>query len=120
MSNQLTAEQQRKIEENRRKALERRAQRLGETISSSKQTSVGFNITSLQAQPPKQSVNSDPATFSHHKETPNSASAAKRSVPPFQQESQRLSNTVNQINQSTDSVSSRKVRSYAVMSFRGK
>uniref|UniRef100_A0A665WX77 SWI/SNF-related matrix-associated actin-dependent regulator of chromatin subfamily A-like protein 1 n=1 Tax=Echeneis naucrates TaxID=173247 RepID=A0A665WX77_ECHNA len=33
MSNQLTAEQQRKIEENRRKALERRAQRLGQTAA---------------------------------------------------------------------------------------
>uniref|UniRef100_A0AAQ5X9G4 SWI/SNF-related matrix-associated actin-dependent regulator of chromatin subfamily A-like protein 1 n=1 Tax=Amphiprion ocellaris TaxID=80972 RepID=A0AAQ5X9G4_AMPOC len=32
MSNQLTAAQQQKIEENRRKALERRAQRLGQTI----------------------------------------------------------------------------------------
>uniref|UniRef100_A0A4W6FII3 SWI/SNF-related matrix-associated actin-dependent regulator of chromatin subfamily A-like protein 1 n=1 Tax=Lates calcarifer TaxID=8187 RepID=A0A4W6FII3_LATCA len=32
MSNQLTAEQQRKIEENRRKALEKRAQRLGQAV----------------------------------------------------------------------------------------
>uniref|UniRef100_A0A8C3AK53 SWI/SNF-related matrix-associated actin-dependent regulator of chromatin subfamily A-like protein 1 n=1 Tax=Cyclopterus lumpus TaxID=8103 RepID=A0A8C3AK53_CYCLU len=33
MSNQLTVEQQRKIEENRRRALERRAQRLGQTTT---------------------------------------------------------------------------------------
>uniref|UniRef100_A0A8C6Q7X5 SWI/SNF-related matrix-associated actin-dependent regulator of chromatin subfamily A-like protein 1 n=1 Tax=Nothobranchius furzeri TaxID=105023 RepID=A0A8C6Q7X5_NOTFU len=49
MSNQLTAEQKRKIEENRRKALKRRAQRLGQTVSSSKQPSV-------QPQLPTQSV----------------------------------------------------------------
>lgn len=115
MSNQLTAEQQRKIEENRRKALERRAQRLGQTISSNKQTSVGFNSTSLQVQPLKQSVNSDRATLSHHRETPNSASAPKRFVPPFKQDSQRLYSTGNQVNQSTNSVSSREVRFYAVM-----
>ncbi|XP_061926024.1 SWI/SNF-related matrix-associated actin-dependent regulator of chromatin subfamily A-like protein 1 [Entelurus aequoreus] len=36
MSLQLTAEQQRRIEENRRKALERRAQRVGQTIATNK------------------------------------------------------------------------------------
>ncbi|XP_041857728.1 SWI/SNF-related matrix-associated actin-dependent regulator of chromatin subfamily A-like protein 1 [Melanotaenia boesemani] len=55
MSYQLTAEQQRKIEENRRKALERRAQRLGQTINSNKQPLTGFSSTSEQAQLPKQS-----------------------------------------------------------------
>uniref|UniRef100_A0A3Q3GBP7 SWI/SNF-related matrix-associated actin-dependent regulator of chromatin subfamily A-like protein 1 n=1 Tax=Labrus bergylta TaxID=56723 RepID=A0A3Q3GBP7_9LABR len=38
MSNPLSAEQWRKIEENRQRALERRAQRLGQNISSNKQT----------------------------------------------------------------------------------
>uniref|UniRef100_A0A3B4ZBX5 SWI/SNF-related matrix-associated actin-dependent regulator of chromatin subfamily A-like protein 1 n=1 Tax=Stegastes partitus TaxID=144197 RepID=A0A3B4ZBX5_9TELE len=60
MSNQLTAEQQRKIEENRRKALERRAQRLGQTIGTDKQSSAGSSSTSVQAQPPKQSFSTDP------------------------------------------------------------
>ncbi|TNN84460.1 SWI/SNF-related matrix-associated actin-dependent regulator of chromatin subfamily A-like protein 1 [Liparis tanakae] len=44
MSTQLTVEQQRKIEENRRRALERRAQRLGQSSGSSDTlTSVGFS-----------------------------------------------------------------------------
>ncbi|XP_029314570.1 SWI/SNF-related matrix-associated actin-dependent regulator of chromatin subfamily A-like protein 1 isoform X2 [Cottoperca gobio] len=50
MSNQLTAEQQRKIDENRLRALERRAQRLGQTVSINKQTSGGFSSTSVQIQ----------------------------------------------------------------------
>ncbi|XP_070770465.1 SWI/SNF-related matrix-associated actin-dependent regulator of chromatin subfamily A-like protein 1 [Enoplosus armatus] len=92
MSNQLTAEQQRKIEENRRKALERRAQRLGQTISSNKQTSVGSNSTSVQVQPPKQSVASDPATLAHHRGTASSASEPKRFAPPFNKDSKSFSN----------------------------
>uniref|UniRef100_A0A7N6F750 SWI/SNF-related matrix-associated actin-dependent regulator of chromatin subfamily A-like protein 1 n=1 Tax=Anabas testudineus TaxID=64144 RepID=A0A7N6F750_ANATE len=48
MPNQLTAEQQRKIEENRQKALERRALRLGQSVSTNKQTPVGFNTASVQ------------------------------------------------------------------------
>uniref|UniRef100_A0A671Z2A2 SWI/SNF-related matrix-associated actin-dependent regulator of chromatin subfamily A-like protein 1 n=1 Tax=Sparus aurata TaxID=8175 RepID=A0A671Z2A2_SPAAU len=77
MSNQLTAEQQRIIEENRRKALERRAQRLGQTTSSNKQISVGFSGTSVQVQPPKHSVNSEAATLAQHRGTHSSAAAPK-------------------------------------------
>ncbi|KAM9346996.1 SWI/SNF-related matrix-associated actin-dependent regulator of chromatin subfamily A-like protein 1 [Symphorus nematophorus] len=128
MSNQLTAEQQRKIEENRRKALERRAQRLGQTVSSSsssnQQSSIGFNSTSVQIQPPKQSLNSDPASLTHHRETTSSAPAPKRFVPPFKKDSQsffhqnqgpmhqQLSGTGNQINQSSlcISASSRQIQ----------
>ncbi|KAF1382463.1 hypothetical protein PFLUV_G00144040 [Perca fluviatilis] len=109
MSNQLTAEQQRKIEENRRRALERRAQRLGQTISSDTQTSSGLSSTSVQVtlQPSKQSVTSDHATLAQH-----TSSAPKRFVPPFKKDSpsfnnykqgpkqQQLSATSNQINQS--------------------
>uniref|UniRef100_A0A8C4NSY5 SWI/SNF-related matrix-associated actin-dependent regulator of chromatin subfamily A-like protein 1 n=1 Tax=Dicentrarchus labrax TaxID=13489 RepID=A0A8C4NSY5_DICLA len=113
MSNQLTAEQQRKIEENRRRALERRAQRLGQSTSSSKQTPGGFSSTSVQVQPSKQSFTADPATLGHHRETPSSASAPKLFVPPFKKDSQsfynlkqgpkhqQLSGIGNQINQST-------------------
>ncbi|XP_076603149.1 SWI/SNF-related matrix-associated actin-dependent regulator of chromatin subfamily A-like protein 1 [Chaetodon auriga] len=117
MSNQLTAEQQRKIEENRRRALERRAQRLGQTVCSNKQTSVGFSGTSVQPQHPKQSGNSDPGTLTHHRETPSTSSAPKRFVPPFKEDSQclynqnqgpkhqHLSGTGNQITQSTPGTS---------------
>ncbi|XP_037645593.1 SWI/SNF-related matrix-associated actin-dependent regulator of chromatin subfamily A-like protein 1 isoform X1 [Sebastes umbrosus] len=82
MSNQLTAEQQRQIEENRRRALERRAQRLGQTISSN--TSAGFSSTSSvqQVQPSKRTAASDPATLAHH----SSAPAPKRFVPPFKKD----------------------------------
>ncbi|XP_067373187.1 SWI/SNF-related matrix-associated actin-dependent regulator of chromatin subfamily A-like protein 1 isoform X2 [Channa argus] len=59
MPNQLTAEQQRKIEENRQKALERRAQRLGEATSLNKHIPLGFNSTSVQIQPPKQSFSAE-------------------------------------------------------------
>uniref|UniRef100_A0A8D0ALU0 SWI/SNF-related matrix-associated actin-dependent regulator of chromatin subfamily A-like protein 1 n=1 Tax=Sander lucioperca TaxID=283035 RepID=A0A8D0ALU0_SANLU len=119
MSNQLTAEQQRKIEENRRRALERRAQRLGQTIRSDTQTSSGLSSTSVQVtlQPSKQSVASDPATLAQH-----TASAPKRFVPPFKKDSpsfnnynqgpkqqQQLSATSNQINQ-ISSDSTRQVR----------
>uniref|UniRef100_A0A8D0AHD9 SWI/SNF-related matrix-associated actin-dependent regulator of chromatin subfamily A-like protein 1 n=1 Tax=Sander lucioperca TaxID=283035 RepID=A0A8D0AHD9_SANLU len=89
MSNQLTAEQQRKIEENRRRALERRAQRLGQTIRSDTQTSSGLSSTSVQVtlQPSKQSVASDPATLAQH-----TASAPKRFVPPFKKDSPSFNN----------------------------
>uniref|UniRef100_A0AAQ5Y4Y9 SWI/SNF-related matrix-associated actin-dependent regulator of chromatin subfamily A-like protein 1 n=1 Tax=Amphiprion ocellaris TaxID=80972 RepID=A0AAQ5Y4Y9_AMPOC len=86
MSNQLTAAQQQKIEENRRKALERRAQRLGQTISTNKQSSAGSSSTSVQAQPTIQSVSTDPA---HQRQT--AASAPKRFVPPFKNDSQSFS-----------------------------
>ncbi|XP_034742421.1 SWI/SNF-related matrix-associated actin-dependent regulator of chromatin subfamily A-like protein 1 isoform X4 [Etheostoma cragini] len=110
MSTQLTAEQQRKIEENRRRALERRAQRLGQTISSDTQTSSGLSSRSSvpkTLQPSKQSVASDPATLAQH-----TASAPKLFVPPFKKDSpslnnykqgpkqQQLSATSNQIYQS--------------------
>ncbi|XP_049905248.1 SWI/SNF-related matrix-associated actin-dependent regulator of chromatin subfamily A-like protein 1 [Epinephelus moara] len=113
MSNQLTAEQQRKIEENRRKALERRAQRLGQTINNNKQTPVLFSSTSVQVQPSKHSFASDPATVTRHREALSSAPAPKRFVPPFKKDSQSLNNynqdpkhqqlsgTSNQINQNT-------------------
>ncbi|XP_007577659.1 SWI/SNF-related matrix-associated actin-dependent regulator of chromatin subfamily A-like protein 1 isoform X2 [Poecilia formosa] len=83
MSNQLTAEQQRKIEENRRKALERRAQRLGQ------QTSAGFNGASVQTDFPKQSEN--------HRNPP--LSVPPRFVPPFKQDSQITSNQIHRPNQ---------------------
>ncbi|XP_044222028.1 SWI/SNF-related matrix-associated actin-dependent regulator of chromatin subfamily A-like protein 1 [Thunnus albacares] len=93
MSYQLTAEQQRKIEENRRKALERRAQRLGQTVTTNKQNSPGYNSTSVNVfQPPKQSALPDPATLSHHRETNDQASAPMRFVPPFKKDSQSFSN----------------------------
>uniref|UniRef100_A0A8C6Q961 SWI/SNF-related matrix-associated actin-dependent regulator of chromatin subfamily A-like protein 1 n=1 Tax=Nothobranchius furzeri TaxID=105023 RepID=A0A8C6Q961_NOTFU len=84
MSNQLTAEQKRKIEENRRKALKRRAQRLGQTVSSSKQPSV-------QPQLPTQSVSMVSAD-----QTFNSAQA--RFVPPIKKDSQSFSNQIPQPN----------------------
>ncbi|XP_078117856.1 SWI/SNF-related matrix-associated actin-dependent regulator of chromatin subfamily A-like protein 1 isoform X1 [Sander vitreus] len=118
MSNQLTAEQQRKIEENRRRALERRAQRLGQTIRSDTQTSSGLSSTSVQVtlQPSKQCVASDPASLAQH-----TATAPKRFVPPFKKDSssfnnynqgpkqQQLSATSNQINQSS-SASTRQIQ----------
>uniref|UniRef100_A0A8P4G4K2 SWI/SNF-related matrix-associated actin-dependent regulator of chromatin subfamily A-like protein 1 n=1 Tax=Dicentrarchus labrax TaxID=13489 RepID=A0A8P4G4K2_DICLA len=97
MSNQLTAEQQRKIEENRRRALERRAQRLGQSTSSSKQTPGGFSSTSVQVQPSKQSFTADPATLGHHRETPSSASAPKlfvQSISNYLTKSQHVSSPV--------------------------
>lgn len=107
MSNQLTAEQQRKIEENRRKALERRAQRLGQSIGTSKQPSVGSSVSTVQPQPLKQVASLVPAD---HK---TSNSALNRFVPPtFKKDSQSSSNqtqrphlllpgTGNQIHQNT-------------------
>ncbi|XP_035532610.1 SWI/SNF-related matrix-associated actin-dependent regulator of chromatin subfamily A-like protein 1 [Morone saxatilis] len=120
MSKQLTAEQQRQIEENRRRALERRAQRLGQ----SKQTSAGFSSTSVQVQPSKLSFTAGPAALSHHRETPSSASAPKLFVPPFKKDTQsffnlkqgpkhqQVSGIGNQINQSTlsNSASSRQIQ----------
>ncbi|KAM4730927.1 SWI/SNF-related matrix-associated actin-dependent regulator of chromatin subfamily A-like protein 1 [Anableps anableps] len=105
MSNQLTAEQQRKIEANRRKALERRAQRLGQ------QPSAGFNGASVQTDLSKQSEN--------HRNPP--LSAPPLFLPPFKKDSQISSKqihtpnqqlqlgTSNQINQNTLNSSSRQV-----------
>ncbi|MEQ2202406.1 hypothetical protein XENOCAPTIV_028687 [Xenoophorus captivus] len=82
MSNQLTAEQQRKIEENRRKALERRAQRLGQ------QPPAGCNGASAQADLSKQSKN--------HRNPP--FSAPPRFVPPFKKDSPMSSNQIDRTN----------------------
>ncbi len=87
MSHQLTAEQQRMIEENRKKALERRAQKLGQAVNSNKQTSSGFSSTTVQVQPPKQSSNSHSATLAHHRETHPATSAPKRFVTPLKTDS---------------------------------
>ncbi|XP_030614198.1 SWI/SNF-related matrix-associated actin-dependent regulator of chromatin subfamily A-like protein 1 isoform X2 [Archocentrus centrarchus] len=109
---QLTAEQQRMIEENRRKALERRAQRLGQANSTSVKTSAGPRSTSVQIQLPKQSP--DPAASTQYRET--ATSAAKRFVLPFQKETQsqnhrQLPGTGSQFNQSTvcNSASSKQI-----------
>lgn len=118
MSYQLTAEQQRKIEENRRKALERRAERLGQTVNTKKQSSPGYNSTSVNVfQPPKPSAPTGPVTISHHRET----NAPKRFVPPFKKDLQsfnnentKLSGNGKRISPSTphNSASSRQVRIY--------
>lgn len=112
MSNQLTAEQQRMIEENRRKALERRAERLGQANSTSVKNSGGPHSTSVQIQLPKQSP--DPAASTQYRET--ATSAPKRFVPPFQKETQsqnhhQLPGTGSQFNQSTvfNSASSKQI-----------
>lgn len=90
MSNHLTAEQQRKIEENRRKALERRAQRLA---SSTTQIVGSLNSTS---EPLKSNLNQCTITT----QTSNSASASKLFRPPFKQNSLGLKTTVNQVSES--------------------
>ncbi|KAK5861167.1 hypothetical protein PBY51_022583 [Eleginops maclovinus] len=119
MSNQLTTEQQRMIEENKRKALERRAQRLGQTIGDNKQTSAGFNSTSLHTY--KRQLDSDPVA-APHRETLSSASAPKRFVPPFQKDSRSLNNynqgskqqllstSDKRIHQNTNSASTRQIK----------
>lgn len=106
MSNQLTAEQQRKIEENRRKALERRAQRLGQSVGTTcNQPSVGSSVATVRPQPSNQVASLAPA------DQKTSNSAPKRFVPPtFRKDSQSGSiqtqhphplfpGTDNQINQ---------------------
>ncbi|KAK1902864.1 SWI/SNF-related matrix-associated actin-dependent regulator of chromatin subfamily A-like [Dissostichus eleginoides] len=121
MSNQLTTEQQRKIDENRRRALERRAQRLGQNISDNKQTSADSTSTSVQVQTSKRRLDSDPAA-APHRETLSSASAPKRFVPPFKKDSgslnnfnrgskqQLLSTSGNKIHQNTNSASTRQIQ----------
>ncbi|KAM8856911.1 SWI/SNF-related matrix-associated actin-dependent regulator of chromatin subfamily A-like protein 1 [Synchiropus picturatus] len=89
MSNQLTSEQQRKIEENRRKALERRAQRLGLNPASS-------GGASSQA-PLKRSLPS-PAPASHHQQPPGAAPAPKRFAPALTKDSLGSSGCVNNEN----------------------
>ncbi|XP_020506799.2 SWI/SNF-related matrix-associated actin-dependent regulator of chromatin subfamily A-like protein 1 [Labrus bergylta] len=83
MSNPLSAEQWRKIEENRQRALERRAQRLGQNISSNKQASALSSSSSVQTHPPKRGIASDPAALTHLRETPSFAPEPKRFVPPL-------------------------------------
>ncbi|XP_072300496.1 SWI/SNF-related matrix-associated actin-dependent regulator of chromatin subfamily A-like protein 1 [Eucyclogobius newberryi] len=56
MSNQLTAEQQRMIEENRRKALERRAQRLGHAPPTDRPATSGTSVTFQSQKPNKAPV----------------------------------------------------------------
>ncbi|KAM9710026.1 SWI/SNF-related matrix-associated actin-dependent regulator of chromatin subfamily A-like protein 1 [Menidia menidia] len=91
MSNQLTAEQQRKIEENRRKALERRAQRLGQTVGSSKQPST---VPKGNPELLKQGVSQDHAVTAYPTKT--KASSQKGFVPPFRKEPKGFSNEVIQ------------------------
>uniref|UniRef100_A0A674NBG6 SWI/SNF-related matrix-associated actin-dependent regulator of chromatin subfamily A-like protein 1 n=1 Tax=Takifugu rubripes TaxID=31033 RepID=A0A674NBG6_TAKRU len=95
MSNQLTAEQKRKIEENRRKALERRAQRLGQIASSNNQTSGSFNST---PEPPKANLN----TCTLIRVTSNSGSAPKLLGLPFKQDSAGLKPNASQSNSSRE------------------
>ncbi|XP_037542322.1 SWI/SNF-related matrix-associated actin-dependent regulator of chromatin subfamily A-like protein 1 [Nematolebias whitei] len=96
MSSQLTVEQQRKIEENRRKALERRAQRLGQTTGTSKQPSAGFSGSTVQAQPPRQGVSLGPDAHI------TSNFASKRCGPPtFKKDFQSFSNQTLQPQQPT-------------------
>ncbi|KAK2839698.1 hypothetical protein Q5P01_013438 [Channa striata] len=97
MPNQLTEEQQRKIEENRQKALERRAQRLGQATSLNKQTPLGFNSTSVRIQncsPDPASLSSSSASAPFRKDTPTFSTANQ---PPKRQQ---LFCTGNQIGQS--------------------
>lgn len=121
MSSQLTAEQQRKIEENRRKALERRAQRLGQSAGTSQQPSAGFRGSAVHAQPPKHGVSLAPAAHT------TSSFASKRCGPPtFKKDFQSFSNQTlqpqqpppgagSQINQNALKNSSKQV-SYALKS----
>uniref|UniRef100_H2TQN7 SWI/SNF-related matrix-associated actin-dependent regulator of chromatin subfamily A-like protein 1 n=1 Tax=Takifugu rubripes TaxID=31033 RepID=H2TQN7_TAKRU len=91
----LTAEQKRKIEENRRKALERRAQRLGQIASSNNQTSGSFNST---PEPPKANLN----TCTLIRVTSNSGSAPKLLGLPFKQDSAGLKPNASQSNSSRE------------------
>lgn len=81
MSQQLSAEQLKKIEENRRRALERRAQRQGQTVSISNQNSAGSNSSTTSAQ------RLDPAARPIQTSS-SSASAPQSFVPPPQQQPQ--------------------------------
>ncbi|CAI5656276.1 unnamed protein product [Oreochromis niloticus] len=90
------------IEENRRKALERRAQRLGQANSTNVKPSVDSKSTSVQTQLPKQSP--DPVASVQHRET--SVSGPKCFPPPLKREpqsqsQQQLPGTSSHFNQST-------------------
>lgn len=85
MSNQLTAEQQRMIEENRRKALERRALRLAQTNTGNGQASL------LPSKGASERANPKLADVYHQRATPNVAAAAaapKQFVAPVKQHSE--------------------------------
>ena len=84
---QLTAEQQRKIEENRLRALERRAERMGQTPIINNQTSAGPSGTSVQRQPPGRSLASRPAALVQHRD-----SAPKLYVPLSKHQPQGFNN----------------------------
>lgn len=98
MSNQLTAEQQRKIEENRRKALERRALRLAQTNPGDGQASLLSSKGASERVHPSNSI-------SHQRATPNAAAAApKQFVAPVKQHESRLHDTTgNNISHHTNS-----------------
>ncbi|KAM9344111.1 SWI/SNF-related matrix-associated actin-dependent regulator of chromatin subfamily A-like protein 1 [Pholidichthys leucotaenia] len=107
MSNQLTVEQQRRIEENRRKALERRAQRLGHTVTGQTSSTGPYN-TPVQTRHLTDGASLGSVPFSNQRETSAAASAPKRFVPPFKKEPQsqnqppsnhHLSNVGNQVKQ---------------------
>ncbi|KAJ0005687.1 hypothetical protein NQD34_015581 [Periophthalmus magnuspinnatus] len=76
MSFQLTAEQQRMIEENRRKALERRAQRLGQAAPTNRLTTSGSSVQVFECHKP----NGAPVGV---KEPTVPLSGPHRFVPPF-------------------------------------
>lgn len=86
MSNQLTAEQQRMIEENRRKALERRALRLAQTNTGNGQASLLPSKGASERASPKL------ADVYHQRAAPNVAAAAapKQFVAPVKQHESRL------------------------------
>lgn len=96
MSNHLTAEQQRKIEENRRKALERRAQRLA---ASAVQVVGSFSSSSEPLEWKLNPLNLHSIT----RETSSSAAASKLFSPPFKQDSIGLKTNFNQVSQSQGS-----------------
>lgn len=87
MSNQLTAEQQRMIEENRRKALERRALRQAQTNTGNGQASL------LPTKGASERANPKLADVYHQRAAPNVAAAAaapKQFVAPVKQHESRL------------------------------
>ncbi|XP_053295798.1 SWI/SNF-related matrix-associated actin-dependent regulator of chromatin subfamily A-like protein 1 [Pleuronectes platessa] len=113
MSHQLTAEQQRKIEENRLRALERRAERMGQAPSINNQPSAGPSRASVQRRAP--------AAPDNHRDSSSSAVSAPKLYVPLSKPQPALgfnnqkqawpthnqsSANGNQINQSRPSTSS--------------
>ncbi|XP_061580481.1 SWI/SNF-related matrix-associated actin-dependent regulator of chromatin subfamily A-like protein 1 [Cololabis saira] len=95
MSEQLTAAQQRQIEENRRKALQRRAERLGRSVCTSNQPAA----VSVQPQLPKQTLTSNRGASANDGQT--STSSRKMFTPPFKKHQATSSGNQIKINQST-------------------